>query len=59
MAKVAIVFLIGLGLGYSYGYHQAEAGKPSVLQRVMEKFGASRIREQQERREQATDAITR
>lgn len=57
MAKVAIAFLLGLGIGYSYGYHQGASGAPSVMQRVMHGFGADRIRDDQRRREQATDAI--
>jgi hypothetical protein len=59
MIKLAIVFVIGLGIGYSYGYHEAARGAPSYMQIVMAKFGVYKIQAQQQRREQATDAVTR
>jgi hypothetical protein len=59
MVKLALVFVIGLGLGYSYGYHEAAKGVPSYMQVAMSRFGVFRIQAQQQRREQATDAVTR
>lgn len=59
MAKLALLFLVSLLLGYSYGYHQASVGRPSVMQLVMGEFGVYKIQAQQERRERATDAVTR
>ncbi len=57
MVKVALVFLLALGVGYSYGYGQAAKGTPSVMQRIMVRFGVTKIAEDQKRREQATDAV--
>lgn len=59
MVKLALLFLLALGIGYSYGYHKGAEGAPSVMQMVMAKFGVYRIQEQQQRRERATDAVTR
>ena len=57
MVKVAVIFVIGLGLGYQYGYRQAAAGSPSVMQRMMVSFGVYKVQADQRRREQATDAV--
>ena len=59
MVKVAIVFLLGLGVGYTYGYHQAVSGAPSLMERMMVNFGVYKVQSDQRRREQATDAATR
>jgi len=59
MGKVAIVFLLGLGLGYEFGYREAVRHSPSVMQRVMTKFGVYKIQDDQRRREQSVDAVTR
>ncbi|MDB4885451.1 MAG: hypothetical protein JWN79_889 [Gemmatimonadetes bacterium] len=57
MVKVAVVFILGLGLGYQYGYRQAVAGSPSVMQRMMVNFGVYKVQADQRKREQATDAV--
>lgn len=57
MVKVAIIFIVGLGLGYEYGYRQAVSGAPSVMQRMMVSFGVYKVQADQRRREQATDAV--
>jgi hypothetical protein len=59
MVKLALVFLLALGMGYSYGYHKGAAGAPSVMQVVMGKFGVYKIQARQRNRERATDAVTR
>lgn len=57
MIKIALVFVIGLGIGYSVGYRQGAAGAPSVMQKVMERFGVQKVKDRQDQREQATDAV--
>lgn len=57
MVKLAIVFVFGLGIGYTYGYRQGDAGAPSIMQKAMQRFGVDKVKERQERREQATDAV--
>jgi hypothetical protein len=59
MVKLALLFLASLVIGYSYGYHQAAIGRPSVMKVVMTKFGVYKIQADQQRREQATDAVSR
>ena len=58
MIKLAIVFVVGLGLGYTYGYREASAGERSIMARVFDSFGASKIKEHQEQRDRATDAVS-
>lgn len=57
MIKIALVFVIGLGIGYSVGYRQGASGAPSVMQKVMERFGVQKVKNRQDQREQATDAV--
>jgi len=57
MIKIALVFVIGMGIGYSVGYRQGAAGAPSVMQKVMERFGVQKVKARQDQREQATDAV--
>jgi hypothetical protein len=57
MVKVAVVFILGLGLGYQYGYRQAVAGTPSVMQRMMVSFGVYKVQADQRKREQTIDAV--
>ena len=59
MGKLAIVFLLGLGLGYEFGYREAVRREPSIMQRVFGKFGVYKIQQDQRRREQSVDAVTR
>ena len=58
MIKLALVFVLCLALGYGYGYSQGAAGEPSVMQRVMGKFGVYKVQENQQRRERATEEVT-
>jgi hypothetical protein len=57
MVKIAVLFVVCLALGYSYGYRQATAGKPSVMERVMVSFGVYKVQADQQRRERAADAV--
>ncbi len=60
MIKLALALMLGLGLGYTYGYRQAASGAPSVMKQTMGKFGIFyRVKADEERREQATEAIAR
>ena len=58
MIKLAIVFVVGLGLGYTYGFREAQRGERSIMSRVFDSFGATKIREHQEQRERAVDAVS-
>lgn len=57
MKKVAIALLLGLAIGYRWGFSDATLRKPSIAQRALDKFGATRIKNAQENRERQTDAI--
>jgi hypothetical protein len=57
MIKIAVLFLVGLGLGYSYGYRQAAAGRPSIMERVMVSFGVYKVQADQQRRERAAESV--
>ena len=43
MIKLLVALLIGLGAGYAVGYTDSQAGKPSIMARVFDKFGATTV----------------
>jgi hypothetical protein len=57
MIKLALVFVIGLGIGYSVGYREGAAGTPSVMQKLMSRFGVQKVQQRQENRERDTEAV--
>ncbi len=53
----SVFLLFGAGLGYAYGYHQADAGAPSLLSRVQSAVGVDNVRDDHMRRQRAVEAI--
>ena len=51
MRRMIAALIAGLALGYSWGYGEGTDGKPSVLARSLDKFGASKMKEHQSARE--------
>jgi hypothetical protein len=43
MKRLIIALIVGLAMGYNWGYDEASAGKPSVVARLVDHFGASRM----------------
>ncbi len=58
--KLAILgLLIGLVAGYSWGYGDAHSGLPTVAERTLDRFGASKIRNAQRARERTYDNVAK
>jgi hypothetical protein len=57
MIKLVVALLIGLAAGYAVGYTDSQAGKPSIMARALDKFGASRMKNAElERQKREKDA---
>ena len=41
MFKFLLALVVGLAIGYSYGYKDAKAGRPTVVERVVQRTGGS------------------
>ena len=48
MKKVVVALILGLAMGYHWGYDEGSDGKPSVALRVLDKFGASKLKTAQD-----------
>jgi hypothetical protein len=57
LMRRSVFLLLGTGIGYAYGYHHADAGKPSVLSRVQSVIGVNDVREDEIRRQRAIQAL--
>jgi uncharacterized membrane protein len=52
MRRVILALIVGAAVGYNWGYTEGTIGRPSIVTRVMDKFGASKVRDAQTAREQ-------
>ncbi|MFN2567266.1 MAG: hypothetical protein ABR499_19900 [Gemmatimonadaceae bacterium] len=59
MRTLILGLIIGLAAGYFWGFGDAAAGKPSVAQRVLAKFGVETVKRGNRRIEAAIDSTTR
>jgi hypothetical protein len=57
LIRRSVFLLLGTGIGYMYGYHQADAGQPSVLSRIQSVIGVDNVREDHMRRQRAVEAL--
>ena len=57
LMRRSVFLFLGTGIGYAYGYHQADAGKPSVFRRVESVIGVESVREDHTRRQRAIEAL--
>ena len=48
MKKVVVALILGLAMGYHWGYDEGSDGKPSIALRVLDRFGASKLRNAQD-----------
>jgi hypothetical protein len=44
MKRLIIALILGLAMGYNWGYDEGTSGQPSVIARVLDRFGASKMR---------------
>lgn len=52
MRTFILALIIGLALGYHWGYDDAADGRSNVAARVLDHFGASKLRNAQATRQQ-------
>jgi hypothetical protein len=56
--KFLLGLLIGFAIGYYSGYGDGSQGEPSIARRIMDKFGASRMQEENARQDRMLDSVT-
>jgi hypothetical protein len=49
--------IVGLALGYFWGFGDAAAGRPSIAQRTLTKFGVETVKRGNRRMEAAMDSL--
>jgi hypothetical protein len=47
MKRIIVALLVGLAAGYHYGFDDATTGRESIVQRTLDRFGTSKIRNAQ------------
>ena len=57
LTRRSVFLLLGAGFGYAYGYHHADAGEPSLLNRAQSLVGVDHVRDDHMRRQRAVEAI--
>ena len=48
MKRFILALILGLAIGYAYGYQQGSDGDPSIPHQIMNKFGADRLKANQD-----------
>lgn len=59
MVRVIVALIIGLALGYKLGYGDADAGRPTIISRTLDKFGTSKVKAAQEAQEKRVQEASR
>jgi hypothetical protein len=59
MKRVIASLILGLALGYEWGYREGNDGKPPIIARALDRFGASKIRAAQEARDQRVEEASK
>jgi len=59
MKKALVALILGLAMGYSWGYKEGTAGIPSVALRVLDKFGATKLKNAQEARDKRIEEASK
>lgn len=59
MKKVILGLVLGLALGYHFGYRDATNGEETVWRRTLNRFGASRMQEENANRDRMLDSVSR
>ena len=57
LVRRSMFLVAGAALGYALGYHDADAGEPSVYSRAQSIVGVDHVREDHMRRQRAVEAI--
>jgi hypothetical protein len=48
MKRLVLALLVGLAAGYHWGYDDGNGGKPTVIERTLDRFGTSKIKAAQD-----------
>jgi hypothetical protein len=59
MKRVILALIIGLAMGYHWGYDEGVDGKPSIMARALEHFGATRIKAAQDAQNKRVEDATK
>jgi hypothetical protein len=59
MWKLLVVLIIGLAMGYHWGYNEGSSGKPSIVARSLDHFGASKLKAAQEARDKRVEEASK
>jgi hypothetical protein len=59
MKRVILALLVGLSAGYHYGFDDATKGGDSIIERTLNRFGSSKIKNAQAAREHRVEEAGR
>ena len=59
MKRVIVALIIGLVVGYNWGFGEGTAGKQSVVERTLERFGTAKVKAAQDARNKRVDELTK
>lgn len=48
MKRLVLALLVGLAAGYHWGYDDGNDGRPTVIERTLDRFGTSKIKAAQD-----------
>jgi len=59
MKRVIVALIIGVSVGYKWGFGDGTDGRPSIVQRTLDRFGTSKIKAAQEARDKRVEEASR
>ncbi len=59
MKRVILALIIGVAVGYKWGFGDGTNGGPSIVERTLDKFGASKVRDAQRARDKRVEEASR
>jgi hypothetical protein len=59
MKRVIVALIIGIAFGYKWGFGDGSDGRPSIVERTLDKFGTSKVKEAQEARQKRVDEASK
>jgi hypothetical protein len=59
MKRVILALIIGVAVGYKWGFGEGTDGRPSIVERTLDRFGTSKVKAAQEARQRRVDEASR
>jgi hypothetical protein len=59
MKRVILALIIGVAVGYKWGFGEGTDGRPSIVERTLDRFGTSKVKAAQETRQRRVDEASR